>query len=821
MSPPNVVSRAFLRPLVRDLFPTDSELEAFCLDSLPAVQERFTNGMDRLSKVNLMLQSSSPAELYALLIRTFGQARIDQAQETVVITPEIAQGPDADGLGDDLVRLYRARAKRQADGQPHRDLDDEIRRIKQIQRQKPQLREGEVLGDRYQLMEVIGRGGFGKVWQAHDLRDRQRLVAVKILHSEQAEDQGRIVRFERGAIHIKPLNHPHIVKVLDGPAEECGFRYFVMQYLPGGDLQEAVLKQRLDPHQALRAVLQAGAALSYSHSLGLIHRDVKPQNILLDHSGSACLTDFDLVLAADSTGGTRTGAMMGTFLYAAPEALEDGASVDERADVYSLAMTAMFVLYGKPLPARAVPHRGLFIDSLPCSEEIRDLLRYATAVDPDDRPTTVAEFCAGLELALQPTLPAVPLRCTEQTTLIRVAAIPQQDVSLDLPLLQLDSELLLSEEPSQTTPSVNAEQRQLAPRSRRGHVNSVMAGFFITLLLGGFAYRNRDRLPFLAPNPERDAAQLVLEIESDLESKRWESALAKGHRLQAMPGVSQSLSSEAQAKLALAAHEARNQQIFSRFSRSATAGDYDAAIEAYRELPEQSVYKPSARENYEGIFALFVMAHLRRADDARARGECLVAQSGVKAVLDVDSSNPKALAAWKLPCSSPTASGPVTSGPSTGMPKRSGGKGAPVQDSKSQASGDDSGSLRAPLGPAATKQGPESSNKDAANKPDISSAEADAVLAEAQTNLVNGNYAQAISQARQMIHVRPDRAWRVIGGAACRTRNLQQANEAYRRLDFAGQWYMNTVCQSHGLQLSGTKFKLAPREAPKTSELAD
>jgi serine/threonine protein kinase len=220
-----------------------------------------------------------------------------------------------------------------------------------------------------------------------------------VLHSEQAEDESRLERFRRGALKIKGLQHPSLIRVLDGPAEENGFHYFVMEFLAGGDLHNAILKQRITTAEALRIIIQSGRALEYVHSQGLIHRDVKPQNILLDVRNNPRLTDFDLVLAADSTGGTRTGGM-GTYLYAAPEEMNDASRVDGRADVYSLGMTALFVINKQPITQVNLLRRDSFIDQLDCSMSIRQALHLATAIDASDRQPTVAAFCDSLEKAI-------------------------------------------------------------------------------------------------------------------------------------------------------------------------------------------------------------------------------------------------------------------------------------------------------------------------------------------------------------------------------------------------------------------------------------
>lgn len=187
-----------------------------------------------------------------------------------------------------------------------------------------------------------------------------------------------------------------IVRVLDGPDRHRGFHYFVMDYVPGGDLSGAVSSGTVTVDAALHAVLEIGTALTFAHQHELIHRDVKPENILLDAHGKACLTDFDLVWAADSTGGTGGGAL-GTLLYAAPEVMLDASQVDQRADVYSLAMTTLFVLHGQKLTDAAVYERDLFFAELKCSEALRELVRQGTRRKPENRPATVAAFCDELK----------------------------------------------------------------------------------------------------------------------------------------------------------------------------------------------------------------------------------------------------------------------------------------------------------------------------------------------------------------------------------------------------------------------------------------
>jgi len=123
-----------------------------------------------------------------------------------------------------------------------------------------------------------------------------------------------------------------------------------MEYVPNGDLEQRVLTANWQPSLTPVLLRQVAEALQHAHSQGLVHRDIKPANILMTRDGIPKLCDFDLVHAANSTGGTRTGAL-GTFLYAAPEALEDASRVGPSADIYSLGMVGIFALHGKRLPS--------------------------------------------------------------------------------------------------------------------------------------------------------------------------------------------------------------------------------------------------------------------------------------------------------------------------------------------------------------------------------------------------------------------------------------------------------------------------------------
>lgn len=191
------------------------------------------------------------------------------------------------------------------------------------------------------------------MWEAED-RVQHARVAVKVLHADLAGDETRRARFFRGARVMSELRHASIARVLAPEELDGGFHYFVMELLTGGDLASAVMTGKVPKDRVVPLILKIGEALTFAHEQvdGFIHRDVKPPNILLDEEGNPKLSDFDLVAAKDTTGGTRTGAM-GSFLYAAPELLSRPQEADHRADVFGLGMTALFCLHGEPLTDEA------------------------------------------------------------------------------------------------------------------------------------------------------------------------------------------------------------------------------------------------------------------------------------------------------------------------------------------------------------------------------------------------------------------------------------------------------------------------------------
>jgi formylglycine-generating enzyme required for sulfatase activity/predicted MPP superfamily phosphohydrolase len=293
--------------------------------------------------------------------------------------------------------------ERRRDTAPSAILDDQILTLRRELRAGPLLQPGEVLAHRWVLGEPIGSGGYATVWRGQD-RQGGQAVAVKVLKGELAMDESKRDRFHRGARIMRDLADLGVVCVHEDGVDDS-FHYVVMDCLTGGDLAGAVLAG-LEPNAALDHVLAVGRILAAARERmpTLLHRDVKPANILLSDTGTAHLTDFDLGVHDASTGGT-TGHL-GTWLYAAPEQMARASEADERADVYGLAMTAVFCLHGQDLPMDVIRDAPAFARGLDTTPPVREVLARGVAWDREDRPATVAAFCEALEAARREPVPA-------------------------------------------------------------------------------------------------------------------------------------------------------------------------------------------------------------------------------------------------------------------------------------------------------------------------------------------------------------------------------------------------------------------------------
>lgn len=368
---------------------------------------------------------------------------------------------EVEALSKQLEDARARRDKLRGAGFAADDLDREILALRRQLREGGRLRAGDALADgRYLLVSVVDRGGFAVVWEGYD-RARQQRVAIKVLHANLAGDSVRRERFFRGAHAMMKLLHPAVVRVLEPEGEDGGFYYFVMEFVPGGNLREIVLKRRVNNVDVLPLILQIGEALALAHSRGMIHRDIKPANILLDEHGNAKLTDFDLVGAHDTTGGTRTGAL-GTVVYAAPECLDKPQEATARADVYGLGMTTIFCLAAQELSLSTFRNPEATISKLDCSPRVRSVLRRAVAWEPHDRFADAHAMTAELRSALeQPPIESSPLRPSDAVRLGVIDSVRAEPILLPLDDIKAHMAFLGSAGSGKTTAALSVVEQLL------------------------------------------------------------------------------------------------------------------------------------------------------------------------------------------------------------------------------------------------------------------------------------------------------------------------------------------------------------------------
>ena len=252
----------------------------------------------------------------------------------------------------------------------------------------------------------VGRGGMGVIYRARD-PELDRLRALKVLSDERSADSEFRERFRRESRQAAAIEHPNVIPVYRA-GEEGGRLYLVMRFVDGPSLAEVLADRgRVPLGEAVDLVSQIAAALDAAHAGGLIHRDVKPANVLIEEDGRAFLGDFGISKLAEAGDQlTSTGQFVGTVDYVAPEQLE-GEAADRRADVYSLACVGFHLLTGQPPFPRDTQLATMFAhanaprpDAGPdIPSKVREVLRRGMAVDPGDRPASAGEFAAELERA--------------------------------------------------------------------------------------------------------------------------------------------------------------------------------------------------------------------------------------------------------------------------------------------------------------------------------------------------------------------------------------------------------------------------------------
>ncbi|MGH2801795.1 MAG: protein kinase domain-containing protein [Thermoleophilaceae bacterium] len=287
---------------------------------------------------------------------------------------------------------------------------------------------GTLIGERFRLEEKVGSGGMSSVYRAYD-PTLERQVAIKMMHRDISSDPDQLERFRREARAVARLNHPHVVTVIDAGEDE-GAPYIVFEYVEGETLKERIRRQgRLPVSEAVAYAIEIGRALESAHANKLVHRDVKPQNVLIDRDGRAKVTDFGIARSMEAQGLTATGRVLGTTDYVSPEQAM-GHEVTEQSDIYSLGIVLYETLTGEA-PFKADTQVAVAMkhvkEPLPdvqrrrpeISASLAAVVERATAKDTQNRYATVRDMVHDLEEVLAIEAARTGQATGEATTVLR------------------------------------------------------------------------------------------------------------------------------------------------------------------------------------------------------------------------------------------------------------------------------------------------------------------------------------------------------------------------------------------------------------------
>ncbi len=286
----------------------------------------------------------------------------------------------------------------------------------------------------YEITARIGEGGMAVVYKGYQ-KSLNRYVAIKVLRAELAQDKEFVERFRREALSVADLSHPNILHVYDAGFAD-GVYYIVMAFVDGGSLKEMILRGPVDMDYALSIAAQVADALQHAHQRGLVHRDVKPNNILISRDGRPLLTDFGIAKAVhESTGLTRTGTSIGTPEYMAPEQIQ-GQKVDARTDIYALGIVLYEMLTGWTPFSTTTPVATLYKQvnepppplrqaNINIPAWLESVVLKALEKSPQDRFQQASDFAESLRQRRQPEKTPTPAPPTVKRTRDKTEAQPK------------------------------------------------------------------------------------------------------------------------------------------------------------------------------------------------------------------------------------------------------------------------------------------------------------------------------------------------------------------------------------------------------------
>lgn len=270
---------------------------------------------------------------------------------------------------------------------------------------------GKSINGRYKILELIGGGGMSNVYLAHDMiLDRD--IAIKILRYDFSNEEELRRRFQREALSTTSLAHPNIVNIFD-VGEEGSLHYLVMEYVPGKTLKEYIIEHSpVEPEKAVKIMKQLASGLAHAHHNQIVHRDIKPQNILMDADGNVKITDFGIAMALSATSYTQTNSVLGTVHYLSPEQARGG-TANKKSDIYSLGIVMFELLTGRlPFSGESAvsialkhlqsetPSLREIVPTMP--QSLENVVLKATAKNPQHRYQSANEMEEDLSTVLLP-----------------------------------------------------------------------------------------------------------------------------------------------------------------------------------------------------------------------------------------------------------------------------------------------------------------------------------------------------------------------------------------------------------------------------------
>lgn len=348
---------------------------------------------------------------------------------------------------------------------------------------------GKRLSGRYKILDMIGGGGMANVYLAHDMiLDRD--VAVKMLRLDFANDEEFIRRFRREAQSATSLAHPNIVNIYD-VGEENDLYYIVMEFIDGQTLKQYIQQNSpLRVEDALGIMRQLTSAISHAHQNNIIHRDIKPHNILVDHDGNVKITDFGIAMALSATSITQTNSVLGSVHYLSPEQARGGMA-NRKSDIYSLGIVMFELLTGR-LPFSGESAVSIALKHLQSEtpsvrrwnsdipQSVENIVLKATAKDPFHRYNSVDEMEEDLRTALDPERmdePKFVIPIDNEAT----KAIPV--ITDHHPLKNLDETLVHSNEKPENNKKVSKKGNK-NPKKRKKWPMVLISIFLVLLILG-------------------------------------------------------------------------------------------------------------------------------------------------------------------------------------------------------------------------------------------------------------------------------------------------------------------------------------------------